>query len=435
MSPSRSCVLVLTGWLVFAVLASVWPQALVAHWKAGGWIVLFFVLFDAILLLRSPILDVVRQIPGTLPIGVWCEANLRLSNGSTWPLKLEVFDGIPHVLDSQGMPRQLRLEPGIAVDLHYKVKPKERGAHQFEACHLRMTSPLGLWRRNLRGGPETRVRVFPNFAAVRKYAQLATSHRLDQLGIHKKRRRGEGMEFHQLREYREGDSLRQIDWKATARTKRLISRDYQDERDQQIVFLLDCGRRMRTRDGELSHFDHTLTAILLTAYVALREGDAAGLLTFAGEERWLPPRKTGAALDELLLTLYDLQPTTGATDYLAAARAFMTRVRKRSMVVLVTNLRDEEDDTLLPALKLLRARHLVLLANLRERSLEQALEEPVTDFDSALLHGAIHEYLDQRRKSFERIHAQGALSLDVLPEQLSVSLVNRYLALKRGGVI
>jgi len=243
------------------------------------------------------------------------------------------------------------------------------------------------------------------------------------------------MEFHQLREYREGDSLRQIDWKATARMRRLISRDYQDERDQQIVFLLDCGRRMRARDGDLSHFDHTLTAILLTAYVALREGDAAGLLTFAGEERWLPPRKTGAGMDAFLQTLYDLQPATGATDYLAAARALMTRVRKRSLVVLVTNLRDEEDETLLPALQLLRARHLVLLANLRERALEQTLEEPVRDFDDALLHGAVHEYLDQRKRSFERIHAQGILSLDVLPMQLPVTLVNRYLALKRGGAL
>jgi uncharacterized protein (DUF58 family) len=435
MSPTRTTVLLLSGWLFFAILASVWPAALGAHWQAAGWAVCFFLLLDALLLLRAPVLDVVRRIPGTLPIGVWCEVRLQLVNRSSWPLLLEVFDGIPSALDAQGMPRRLHLAPGGTAEVLYQVKPKERGAHAFEACHLRFTSPLKLWQRCLRGGPVSRVRVFPNFAAVRKYAQLATSHHLSQLGIHKKRRRGEGMEFHQLREYREGDSLRQIDWKATARMRRLISRDYQDERDQQVVFLLDCGRRMRTRDGELSHFDHTLTAVLLTAYVALREGDATGLLTFAGEERWLPPRKSGAALDELLKTLYDLQPAPVATDYLAAARAFMTRVRKRSLVILVTNLRDEEDDTLLPALRLLRARHLVLLANLREQSLERALEDPVTDFDSALLHGAVHDYLDQRRKSFERIHAQGVLSLDVLPEQLSVTLVNRYLALKRGGAL
>ena len=435
MSPTRSCILALAGWLAFAVLASVWPGALAAHWQALGWSLAFFALLDGVLALRTPELDIARSLPGTLPVGVWCEVRLRLANRSAWPLKLEVFDGTPHALDTQHMPRRLRLAPGASAELSYQVKPKERGTHPFEACHLRLTSPLGLWKRNLRGGPETTVRVFPNFAAVRKYAHLATVNRLSLLGIHKKRRRGEGMEFHQLREYRDGDSLRQIDWKATARTRRLISRDYQDERDQQIVFLLDCGRRMRARDGELSHFDHTLTAILLTAYVALREGDAAGLLTFAGTERWLPPRKTGAALDELLQSLYDLQPAPTATDYLAAARAYSARVRKRSLVILVTNLRDEEDDTLLPALQLLRARHLVLVANLRERTLEQALESPVQDFEGALLHGAIHDYLGQRRRSFERIHAEGVLTLDVLPDQLPVALVNRYLALKRGGAL
>ena len=435
MNPSRNFVLLLVGWLILAILAAYWPAHLLVHWKAAGWLILFVMLIDAILALRKPQLEVGRKIPGTLPVGVWSEAHLELSNHSAWPFKLEAFDGMPHTLDAQGMPRKLRLAPGRTVFLPYQVKPKERGAHRFEACHFRITSPLGFWRRNLRFGPETLVRVFPNFAAVRKYAQLATSHRLSQLGIHRRRRRGEGMEFHQLRDYREGDSLRQIDWKATSRVRRLISRDYQDERDQQIVFLLDCGRRMRTRDGELSHFDHTLTALLLCAYVSLREGDAAGLLTFGGEERWLPPKKTGAALDEMLQLLYDLQPTTSATDYLAAAQALMTRVRKRALVVLVTNLRDEDDDTLMPALRLLRSRHLVLLANLRERSLEQALDEPVTRFEGALLHGAIHEYLDQRRKAFDRIHAQGILTLDAHPEQLSVVLVNRYLALKRGGAI
>jgi uncharacterized protein (DUF58 family) len=279
------------------------------------------------------------------------------------------------------------------------------------------------------------VKVYPNFAAVKKYAQLATTNRLSQLGIHRKRRRGEGMEFHQLREYRDGDSLRQIDWKATARLRRLISREYQDERDQQVVILLDGGRRMRARDGELSHFDHTLNAVLLLAYVALREGDAAGLLTFAGDERWLPPKKTGAALDDLLQALYDVQPSMAPSDYLEAAKLCLTRIRKRSLIVVVTNLRDEDDDTLAPALRLLRQRHLVLLASLRERSLEWTLQQPVQDFDGALLHGAIHEYLDQRRQAFDRIHAQGVISLDVLPEQLPVALVNRYLALKRGGAI
>ena len=160
---------------------------------------------------------------------------------------------------------------------------------------------------------------------MKKFAALASGHRLPQLGIHHQRRRGEGSEFHQLRDYRPGDSLRQVDWKATARCRRLISRDYQDEQDQQVVCLLDCGRRMRSLDGRLSHFDHTLTALLLLAYVALRQGDAVGLLTFAGPERWVPPRKTRGTLDRLMAAVHDLEPGLEPTDYLAAAQAALSR--------------------------------------------------------------------------------------------------------------
>ena len=137
-----------------------------------------------------------------------------------------------------------------------------------------MFSVLGLWKKNIIQPLKSEVRNYPNFSSVMKYSLLATDQRLNQMGILKKRRRGEGLNFHQLREYRDGDSLRQIDWNATARTHKLISRDYQEERDQQIIFLVDCGRRMLAHDDQLSHFDHTLNAILLLSHVALRQGDA-----------------------------------------------------------------------------------------------------------------------------------------------------------------
>jgi uncharacterized protein (DUF58 family) len=296
-----------------------------------------------------------------------------------------------------------------------------------------LASPLGLWWSGFRAGSAQALKVYPNFAPVKKYARLASGHRLEQLGIHHRRRRGEGSEFHQLREFRDGDSLRQLDWKATARMRRLISRDYQDEQDQQVVCLLDCGRRMRALDGDLSHFDHTLAALLLLAEVTQREGDAFGLLTFAGPERWLPPRKTRGALDRLTAAVHDLHPGLQATDYLAAAQAALTRVKKRSLVVLITNLRDEDDETLGPALRLLRRRHRVILASLREPELDQALQAPVLGFEQALRAGAIEAYQEQRRQALTRLDPGGALALDIPPRELAVALVNRYLAVKRSG--
>jgi uncharacterized protein (DUF58 family) len=243
------------------------------------------------------------------------------------------------------------------------------------------------------------------------------------------------MDFRQLREYREGDSLRHIDWKATARTHRLIARDYQDERDQAIVIVLDCGRRMAARDGAISHFDAALNAALLLAHVGLHHGDAVGVLTMAGEGRFIAPRKARSTTALMLNLLYDVQPTLRTSDYYAAALDLMRRVRRRALVVVVSNLRDEDDDTLVPALALLRRRHLVLFASLRETVLARALSARVRDLDAALTHAATAEYLRARRASFGRLERAGAMLLDVEPHELPLALVNRYLEVKRSGVL
>jgi uncharacterized protein (DUF58 family) len=432
-NPTRTFLALSLGWLTLAVLASLWPS-LVFAWQLSGWSLLALALIDALLAWRLDGVDAARSLPGTLPLGVWTEVRVRVQNLQALPRTLRIFDHHPTAMSQRGLPQTIKVSGRAWAELAYQVQPEHRGSFVFGAFQILALSPLRFWWRDLRRGQPTPVRVYPNFAAVKKYALLAVNNRLAQLGVHQKRRRGEGMEFHQLREYRDGDSMRQVDWKATARQHKLISREYQDERDQQIIFLLDCGRRMRALDGALSHFDHTLNAVLLLSYVALREGDGVGLMSFAGdEERWLPPHKTPSALNKMLNALFDLQPSTRATDYLAAAESAAARIKKRALVVLVTNVRDEDDDTLGPALALLRQRHRVLLASLRERALEQTLLGTIRNLDDALQHGAIFEYLDQRRRGFEKLTTHGVRAMDLLPEQLPLALVNRYFELKREG--
>jgi len=429
MRPASRTLLLLGAWLALALPACLSPARGLPLWQLSGWVGAALLLIDAARGWRLPVPVLERVLPAVLPIGAWTRIRLRLEGGRAQ--RLRVFDGAPSTMDLRHQPRELILEG--ALELRYSVNPRRRGPCRFQPASLLLLSPLGLWWIARNAGIAQDTKVYPNFAPVKKYALLAVSHRLQQLGIHHRRRRGEGSEFHQLRDYRTGDSLRQLDWKATARMRRLISRDYQDEQDQQVVCLLDCGRRMRSLDGHLSHFDHTLTALLLLAYVALREGDAVGLLTFAGPERWLAPRRTRGAQDRIMTAVHDLEPSLQATDYLSAAQAALTRLTKRSLVVLITNLRDEDDETLGPALRLLRKRHRVILASLREPDLDQAMQEPVRTFDQALRVGAIAAYLDQRRQAFARMAPHGILALDVLPRQLPVALVNRYLAVKRSG--
>ena len=379
--------------------------------------------------------EVARRVAGSLPLGVWTEVRLRLHNPSQPALRVAAFDHYPSGDEITDLPQSTVIPAEGWAELRYQLRPRTRGERDFGATELRIESPLRLWRKRTTCGEPERVRVYPNFAEVSKYALLATDNRLSQMGIRKRLRRGEGLEFHQLREYHEGDSLRQIDWKATSRMKKLISREYQSERDQQMVVLLDCGRRMLARDGELSHFDHSLNSVLLLAHVALHQGDLVGLVTFGGDKRFFAPRKGRPALSAFLNTVYDLEPAVRSPDYIAAATEVMKRINKRSLVVLVTNLRDEDLDEALSALRLMQRRHLVLLASLRERVVSDVLRTEAQDFRQALALAATHRYLLARRRTHDTIRRHGVYTLDVEPERLPIGLVNRYLDIKRTGVL
>lgn len=438
MIPTLRLLRLLGAWTVLGLAASVWARVM-PWWRPAGWILVAALALDLLLCLWPKGLTGEREVPGSLALGEWRDVRLRLRNPSAFRLQVDLFDHHPADVESRGLPSRHTIPARGVLEQTYQVRPVARGRRAFGPIQVRLTTRLGLWARTLRLPAAFPVKVFPNFAAVARYALLATDQRLSMLGILKRPRRGEGLEFHQLREYRQGDTIRQVDWKASARSRKLICREYQDERDQQVVFLLDCGRRMNPLDEldgrELGHFDQALNALFLLSYVALKQGDAVGVATFAEDRpRTVAPHKSLATLERLFQELFDAQPTTHASDYLAAAEAFLKRFRKRSLVILLTNLRDEEDATLLPALDLLRSRHLVMLANLREGVVDGLLARPVADFEAALDHAAAHDYMARRATLFQHVLHKGARVLDVTPAQLPTALVNRYLELKASGV-
>jgi len=415
-----------------AIAVSIYPE-FQPGWIAAGSGFLLLAMLDAFAGLRLPAPAAARLVPGSLALGVRSEVRLRVANAAGMGVRLDLHDHHPPTFEAEGLPRRVDMARGQWSELAYQVRPVARGEAGFGAAEARLHSPLGLWLIKRLSGKPSAVRVYPNFRALAKYTLLATDNRLSQIGVLQVRRRGEGMEFHQLREYRQGDAQRAIDWKATSRTGRLIAREYEEEKDQRVLLLIDCGRRMASKDDELSHFDHALNAALLLAHVALRQGDAVGMMTMAGVNRYLEPRKSVAAVHAILNRVYDIEPTLAVPDYHLAARDVMRQLRRRSLVILLTNLRDEDDETLLPALRLLRSRHLVVLASLKESIISRALSARVDSFDRAVTHAAAADYLAARERTFRRIGASGAVCLDVEPEKLAISLVNRYLELKREG--
>jgi uncharacterized protein (DUF58 family) len=424
-------------WFVFIICAlaavlAFFPEFRI-DWKAIGGISAGIILFDALSVLGRRQLTTERKLMHALSLGTWSDVELTLHNHYRYPVMLDVFDHHPVEVEQSGLPVHIRIPARNWAKVHYQVRPLQRGPAAFEKLQMRFHSFLGFWQKNVMMPLRSEIKNYPNFSSVMKYTLLATDQRLNQMGILRKRRRGEGLDFHQLREYRDGDSLRQIDWKATARTHKLISRDYQEERDQQVIFMVDCGRRMLAHDNELSHFDHTLNAILLLSHVALRQGDAVGLMTFSGHDRWLPPRKSIGNVNAILNSVYDLQPSLVSPDYIAAATRLMKKQKRRALIVLITNLRDEDESELIPALHIMRKRHLVLLASLQENSINDLINQEVRGFDSALDYAAAQHYLNYRREAHQKIERQGILAFDVEPDKLPVNIVNRYLDIKVSG--
>ena len=391
-------------------------------------------LLDAVRVRRLPSPRVQRQMPGSLALGRWGEVRLEISHDFAQALHVQVFDHVPDGLDFENLPLSVELQPDQRSQVGYRLRPLKRGHFAFEHGEINLPSPLGLWtdKRLLDALDETRV--YPDFARLYDGQLLAVDNWLSQLGIRQRQRRGQGQEFHQLREFREGDSLRQIDWKATARHRTPIAREYEDERDQQIIFMLDCGRRMRSQDGELSHFDHALNACLLLSYTALRQGDAVGLSTFASEQsRYLAPVKGTGQLNVLLNTVYDLDSSQHPADYQAAVTQLLARQKRRALVVLVTNLRDEDDEELLTAVKRLGQRHRVLVASLREEALDRLRQAPVQTLPEALAYCGAVEYLNARATLHERLSAHGIAVLQARPGELGAELVTLYLGWKKAG--
>jgi uncharacterized protein (DUF58 family) len=381
-------------------------------------------------------------VPAAFAIGVRKPITLAIGLTGTATWEASLYDHADATLAAEAMPLHATLAGGKVTEVTYHVVPTERGDVAFDPLEVRLRSRFGLCELQERLGVREARRVYPDFAQVAKYAWLAGDRRLQEIGIKAYHRRGEGTDFKQLAEYRIGDPLRHIDWRATRRHGKPIVREFQDERDQCVMLLIDCGRRMRAHDADAAigttHFDQVMNAVMLMSYVALQRGDAVGAMTFGtppGQERAFPPRKGTHALHGLMAEFFGVQPSVTHSDYVQAAERLLSRQRRRALVILITNFRDEDVSEVGHALKLLRSRHLVLVASLREQIISDLMSQPVVDNATAVDVASAQLYEQARRDAFNRLADRNALMVDAEPDQLGIALVNRYHAAKEAGMI
>ncbi len=387
-----------------------------------------------------------RVLPAKLMLGEENPVRIRLVLPPGRQLTLRIQDEYPPTLELCGertlvVTTRLLTAPGgqssQVAEAGYHLYADKRGDHHFGDIHVRWTAPLGLVVRQSRHAATAVARVYPNLNEIRRHALDSRLQRQLEPGTIRRRLRGQGREFESLRDYVPGDGLRHVSWTATARHGRLITREYQVERNQSIVLMIDAGRLMTSRVGRLCKLDYAIDAALSIAHVAVGCGDAIGLLVFKRQVvSYLPPRKGPSRINEMIESLYNLEARMVESSYSRAFDYFSTLCKRRSLVIILTDLVDQEASAeLLACTASLLPRHLPLIVAIGDNDLRALARENPQSIADVYRQSVAEDLLRQREEALARIVDAGGLALDLPAGGISTQLIDRYLAVKERGVL
>jgi uncharacterized protein (DUF58 family) len=318
------------------------------------------------------------------------------------------------------------------------VVPLRRGREESGGFVVDSTGPLGLGRRRARIDLPWEVIVYPPLVSIRLRASVAQARRRRDPGMKAIRELGEGRLFESLREWVPGDDIRHIDWKATARRRKVITRQYEAERRQQVLLVIDLGRLM-TADiaGGVARLDFVVQAALELAYAAAQHDDDVGIMTFAdGVQHFVAPERGRAGVRRVLDVLAVVEPKLVEPDYPGAFRYLAARNRKRALTVLFTDVIDRfASDALVANVASLRPRHVPLAVTLRNPELDAVAALRPADTRNAFRKAAAEELLHAREEALGHMRRAGVLVIDVTPQRAAQAVVSKYLDLKRRGVL
>ncbi len=432
--PSRLLLLCLAGSVPVAMVASSWSGgSLVVTIVAATMLGIF--LWQGLRGVRVEDVEVRRELPLALSVGERGEIVLQVRNRSGTPLHIRVADGCPVQLGPLDEVLSAVVGAHEQKRLSYQVSPAERGVHRFRELHLWLRSPAGLAERSCRLDLGGEARVHPNLRNLRRYDLRARRDLLRLGGARQTRLLGHQGDFERLRDFVTGDDVRHLDWKATARLRRPITRLFQTERSQTLLILVDGTRLMAGRAGKLTKMDYAVNAALMLAHVGLSRGDRVGVAVFdRGLRSYLPPRSGHAQFGRVLDLLFDQQATRTFPRYREAARQLVRDNRRRSLLVWITDLVDaEQGQELVMALRSLRRRHLSLVVALSDPALGELAQSVPVDGRGLFAATAATEMLMERDALVGRLRAEGAEIVSKVPQRIGEALVEQYLDLKQRG--
>jgi uncharacterized protein (DUF58 family) len=426
---------------IVAVSAPLWLLAVVVP---GGWLaaVGFLLLLVALCARdvgsapRAGQLRAFRQLPRRFSHGEECSVELILVNDSPSRVRVFVRDEVPDALELLTPLAPVEVPVQGWATCAYTVRAVRRGAHEFGDVVVRVQHGPGLLLKQMTLLTPDRIQIYPRFRGVDDYDLLARIDQRDEIVRRPRRVQGAGTDFESLRPYLPGEDLRNIDWKATARRAALISRQRQVERGQQVALMIDAGRLMAEQIVGFTKLDHAMNAAIMLSHVAQKRGDAIAVACFSNRiESFLPPVRGPVIVPRVLEALYAVEARPVESDYWQVVAEMMSKLTRRSLVIMLTEVLDAASSTgLINNLRRAASRHLVLCVVLTEPRLHALANRVPASLPETFSKAAACDLLRRRRLALERMRAGGILVLETEPARLSVQLVRRYLEIRQADL-
>ena len=395
------------------------------------------VMLDFLLLFKQKGIRASRVLPEKLSNGDDNPIEISLQNNYNFTSHLQIIDELPFQYQKRDFGINTKLKSQASKKITYTLRPLQRGEYHFGNLNLYAQSPLSLVSRRFQFGKDAMVPNYPSFLQLKKYMLLAFSNKIFEYGLKKIRRIGHTMEFEQIKHYVQGDDLRNINWKATAKSNQLMVNQYQDERSQPVYSVIDKGRVMKMPFEGLSLLDYAINASLVISNVALKKQDKAGIFSFSRKvENRVVAERRPSQMNIILETLYNLDTDFVESDFSRLYVDIKRHLNQRSLLLLYTNF--ETLDALhrqLPYLKAIAKNHLLVVIFFENTELQKLTNKMAKNTYAIFEKTIAEKFIYEKKLIVNELQKHGIQSILTPPEHLTINTINKYLEIKARGLL
>lgn len=382
-------------------------------------------------------MDVQRNVASKLSNGDDNPVLIYISNYYPFAVKATIIDEVPHQFQRRDLSFRAKIESAQTKEVKYRLHPTKRGAYRFGKMNIYVSTLLHIVERRYIFDLDEETAVYPSIIQMKKYELMAISNRLTDYGIKKIRRVGHNSEFDQIKDYVQGDDVRVLNWKATARRNKLMVNQFMDERSQAVYSVIDMGRLMKMPFEELSLLDYAINSSLVISNIALKKYDKAGLLTFSHKlHTFLLAQRSNNQLSSILEYLYKQETDFMESNFALLNVAVRRKINQRSLLLIYTNFESVSSmRRQLPYLRSLAKQHLVVTIIFKNTEVEKLVNDSAKTMEDVYINTIAEKYEFEKKQIVKELNLNGIHTILTRPADLSVAVINKYLELKARGSI